>query len=199
MSRLYELYKNDIRLRLMEKLGYTNIHEVPRLEKITLNIGTGYKGYQDKKLVEEAVRTLATISGLKPVRTKARKAVSNFKIREGFVVGVMVTLRGKMMYEFLDRIVSLSIPRIKDFRGLNPRSFDGHGNFSFGIEEQSIFPEVDLDKVEQTIGMDVTFTIKSKGDRDSYALLREFGMPFRRDGDTYHNYEVKKTIVAELL
>lgn len=199
MARLYELYVKEIRPRLMERLGFGNVHEVPRLRKITLNIGTGYEGTQDKKVIDEAVRTLRTITGQHPVVTKARKAVSNFRIRQGYPIGVKVTLRGKMMYEFLDRLISLSIPRIKDFRGLNPRSFDGRGNYSFGITEQSIFPEVDLDKIEHTLGMDITFTISGGSDRCSYALLREFGMPFRRDGDALHGYEVEKATATELL
>ncbi|MFA4986493.1 MAG: 50S ribosomal protein L5 [Candidatus Brocadiia bacterium] len=188
MARLHDLYNDEIRARLFKKLGCDNINQVPRLRKITLNVGTGYKGVQEKKIVDEAVRTLKTISGQAPVVTKARIAVSNFRIREGWNVGVKVTLRGNMMYEFLDRLISLSIPRIKDFRGLNPRSFDGHGNYALGVDEQTIFPEVNIDKVENVHGMDIIFSIESMSDRYSYALLREFGMPFRREGDTVHGY-----------
>jgi large subunit ribosomal protein L5 len=200
MARLYELYKKEIRPALMEKLGSSNIHEIPRLKKITLNVGTGFKGTQDKEIVEEAVKTLSIITGQKPVITKARIAVSNFRIREGYSIGVKVTLRGSRMYEFLDRLVSVTIPRIKDFRGLNPRSFDGKGNFTLGIQEQNIFAEIDLDKIKHVHGMDVTFTIASpSGDRASYALLREFGVPFRREGDKIHGYEVNDKIAAESL
>jgi large subunit ribosomal protein L5 len=133
------------------------------------------------------------------VITKARKAVSNFRIREENPIGVKVTMRGSRMYEFFDRLVSVTIPRIKDFRGLNPRSFDGRGNYTFGIQEQSIFPEIDLDKIKHTIGMDITLTIESGADRLSYALLREFGFPFRREGDKFHGYEVGEKIAAETL
>ena len=192
MARLYDLYKSEIRPNLQQKLGFGNLHQVPKLQKVTLNVGTGHKGLDNKEIVEEAVRTLATITGQKPVLTKARKAVSNFKIRDGWQVGVKVTLRGAMMYEFVDRLISVTIPRIKDFRGMNPRSFDGRGNFSFGVQEQNIFPEVNLDKIKHTIGMDVTISIQSDGDRSSYALLKEFGMPFRRDSDKLHGFQVEE-------
>ncbi len=198
MARLYKLYCDEIRPRLKEKFGYKNIHQVPRVSKISINIGTGFAGTQDKKIIDEAVRTLRTITGQQPVITKARKAVSNFRIREDYQIGVKVTLRGPKMYEFLDRLISLSVPRIKDFRGLNPRSFDGRGNFSFGVLEQSIFPEVDLDKIENTLGMDITIAINSDGDRSSYALLREFGMPFRREGDKFHSYGENATSAESL-
>ncbi|MDZ7814938.1 MAG: 50S ribosomal protein L5 [Planctomycetota bacterium] len=199
MARLKELYRNDIRPALMERFGYTNIHQVPRLKKITLNIGVGYEGHMNKEIIEEAMRTLSAITGQQPVVTKSRKAVSNFRIRENYNIGVKVTLRDVIMYEFLDRLISVTIPRIRDFRGLNPRSFDGRGNYSLGVEEQNIFAEIDLDKVKHTLGMDVTFTIDSDGDRESYALMREFGMPFGREGDKYYDYEVREQIAAEKL
>ena len=192
MARLYEQYKTEIRPNLMKKLGLGNIHQVPKLQKVTLNIGTGNKGLANKEIVEEAVRTLTTISGQKPVLTKARKAVSNFKIRDGWQVGVKVTLRGPMMYEFMDRLIAVTIPRIKDFRGMNPRSFDGRGNYSFGVQEQNIFPEVNLDKIKHTIGMDITISIASDGDRSSYALLKDFGMPFRRESDKFHGFQAEE-------
>jgi large subunit ribosomal protein L5 len=188
MARIYDTYQKELRTKLQKKLGLANINQVPRLRKITLNVGTGYKGIQDKKLIDEAVKTLKTVTGQSPVITKARIAVSNFRIRDGWNIGVKVTLRGNQMYEFLDRLISLSIPRIKDFRGLNPRSFDGRGNYSLGITEQTIFPEVNVDKVEHVHGMDIVFSIQSESDRNSYALLRELGFPFRREGDTIHGY-----------
>ena len=199
MARLKKLYREDIRPALMERFGYSNIHQVPQLKKITLNIGVGYEGHMNKEIIEEAMRTLSTITGQRPIVTKSRKAVSNFRIRENFNIGVKVTLRDEIMYEFLDRMISVTIPRIRDFRGLNPRSFDGRGNYSLGVEEQNIFAEIDLDKVKHTLGMDITFTVDSEGDRQSYALMREFGMPFGREGDKYYDYEVSEQIAAEKL
>jgi len=177
MARLLESYQQEIQPRLAEKLGRTNRLALPRLVKIVLNTGLG-RALEDRKILDEAVATLGHITGQRPVLTRARKSVAAFKVREGAEVGAKVTLRGKRMYEFLDRLISVVIPRIRDFRGLSPNSFDGHGNYSLGMGEQIVFPEVDVDKIENTIGMDITIVISGDSDEASYELLREFGVPF---------------------
>ena len=177
MSRLLEEYKNHIKQDLKSKLKLKNIFEVPRLEKIILNMGVG-QGKEDSKLIDKAIEDLTLISGQKAVRTNAKKAISGFKIREGMALGVKVTLRNKIMYEFLDRLVNIAIPRIRDFRGLNPKSFDGNGNFSLGIKEHVIFPEINFDKVDKVIGMDVTICTSAKNNNEALELLKSFNMPF---------------------
>lgn len=178
MARLLEQYKERIVPELKQDLGRSNSLAIPRLEKIVISMGVG-KAVTDKKRIDVATQDLATLSGQKPVVCKAKKSVSNFKLREGVPIGCKVTLRGKRMYEFLDRLVSVVIPRIRDFRGLNPQSFDGHGNYSMGLTEQTVFPEIDIDKVEVPQGMDVTIVTTAKSDADGRRLLSRLGMPFR--------------------
>ena len=178
MARLMERYQKEIAPRLAEKLGRKNPHSLPRLKKIVVNMGVG-KALQDKNRLQEAVDNLAKISGQKPQITRAKKAISSFRLREGNEIGCRVTLRGKRMYEFLDRLISIALPRIRDFRGVNPKSFDGHGNYSLGLAEQMVFPEIDPDKVTFTQGMDVTFVTSTNSDDEARELLRAFGMPFR--------------------
>ena len=179
--RLKERYEQEIRQSLRQRFGYSSPMEVPRLQKITLNMGVG-EAKQDAKMLESASEQLATIAGQQPNVRRARKSIAAFKLREGMPVGVSVTLRRARMYEFLDRLMSVAIPRIRDFRGLNARSFDGRGNYSMGIREQIIFPEIDYDSIDQIRGLDVTITTTAKTDEEAYALLREFGMPFQREG-----------------
>jgi len=176
--RLQTYYEDTVRKKLMSELGFDNPLRVPRLEKIVLNVGLG-EAPKNPKLLESIVAELEQISGQKPVVTKARKAISNFGIRQGMGIGAMVTLRGARMYEFLDRFINAAVPRIRDFRGLPTRSFDGRGNYSLGIKEQMIFPEIDYDKVMQVHGMDIVFVTTTDKDNEAYALLREMGMPFR--------------------
>ena len=178
MSRLLEEYNNQIKKDLQSKLGMKNIFEVPKLNKIILNIGVG-DGKDDSKLIDKALEDLSLISGQKAVKTKSKKAISGFKIREGMPLGVKVTLRNKIMYEFLDRLVNIAIPRIRDFRGLNMKSFDGNGNFSMGIKEHVIFPEINFDKVEKIRGLDITICTSAKNDNDALELLKSFNMPFK--------------------
>jgi large subunit ribosomal protein L5 len=179
--RLKERYEQEIRQSLRQRFGYSSPMEVPRLQKITLNMGVG-EAKQDAKMLESASEQLATIAGQQPNVRRARKSIAAFKLREGMPVGVSVTLRRARMYEFLDRLMSVAIPRIRDFRGLSARSFDGRGNYSLGIREQIIFPEIDYDSIDQIRGLDVTITTTAKTDEEAYALLREFGMPFQREG-----------------
>jgi large subunit ribosomal protein L5 len=181
MPRLKSRYNDEIRVQLKEQLGLANIMEVPRFEKISLNIGVG-KALQQQSLIEHAVKDLTVIAGQKPIVTKAKKSIAAFKLREGNAIGVKVTLRGDRMWEFFDRLVSLSIPRIRDFRGLNPRSFDGHGNYTFGVNEQLIFPEIEYDQVDATRGMDITIVTTARTDAEGKALLDAFGFPFKREG-----------------
>lgn len=181
IPRLKARYNDEIRAQLKEQLGLGNIMQVPRLEKIVLNVGVG-KALQQQSLLEHAVEDLTIISGQKPVVTKAKKSIAGFKLREGNAIGVKVTLRGDRMWEFFDRLISLAIPRIRDFRGLNPRSFDGHGNYTFGVTEQLIFPEIDYDKVDATRGMDITIVTTAGTDAEGRALLDAFGFPFKREG-----------------
>jgi large subunit ribosomal protein L5 len=178
--RLKERYLNEVRPQLKEELGLANIMEVPRLEKIVINMGVG-KATQQQSLIEGATRDLETISGQKPIVTRAKKSIANFKLREGQAIGVKVTLRGDRAWEFFDRLIALAIPRIRDFRGLPPRSFDGRGNYTFGVTEQLIFPEVDYDKIDTTRGMDITIVTTARTDDEGRALLRAFGFPFRQE------------------
>ena len=179
MARLKEEYKKDIFPELMRKLKYKNPHQVPKLEKIVINMGVG-KAVDDSKILEEAQEHLATISGQHPIITKARKSVAAFKLRIGKPIGCKVTLRRDRMYEFLDRLINFAIPRMRDFRGLSPDSFDRDGNYSFGITEQLIFTEIAYEKVKHTLGMDITICVKCKRTEDSRELLRAFGMPFKK-------------------
>jgi len=179
-ARLKDRYEAEIRPRLQERLGYSTPMRVPRLEKITLNMGVG-EAKTDRKALEHAQQQLGLIAGQHPIVTKAKKSIAGFKIREGMEIGTKVTLRGTRMYEFLDRLTTVALPRIRDFRGINPNSFDGRGNFSVGIREQIIFPEVDYDRIDQVRGLDVTITTTARADDEARELLREFGMPFRED------------------
>src|SRR5436305_7591707 len=178
MSRLYEKYKKEIVPALQKKLGRDNVLSLPKLQKIVVNMGVG-KAIQDKNRMEQAVDDLGKITGQKPQVTKSRLAVSGFRLREGMEIGCRVTLRRERMYEFLDRLISVALPRIRDFRGINPSSFDGHGNYTFGLTEQTVFPEIDADKVTFSQGMDVTFVTTTDSDDEARELLKQFGMPFR--------------------
>lgn len=178
MSRLKERYVNEVVPSMRERFGYENVNQVPRLEKIVINMGVG-EAAQDSKALDAAMDELATISGQRPAITRARKSVANFKIREGMAIGCKVTLRGRRMYEFLDKLISVSLPRIRDFRGISPRSFDGRGNYSLGLKEQLIFPEISYDKVTQMRGMDVIIVTSAKTDEEALELLKALGMPFR--------------------
>ena len=178
MARLKELYNDTIVSKLKEELGLENVMEVPQLEKITLNMGVG-EATVDKKVIQHAVSDMEKISGQKPVVTLARKSEAGFKVREGWPIGCKVTLRSDRMYEFLDRLIAVAIPRIRDFRGVSPKSFDGRGNYSLGVKEQIIFPEIDYDKIDKIRGLDVTLTISAKSDQHSKALLEAFSFPFR--------------------
>jgi large subunit ribosomal protein L5 len=179
--RLRARYDSEIRQQLLGSLGLSNIMEVPRLEKIVINMGVG-RATQQQSLLEGAVKDLTAIAGQKPVVTKARRSIAGFKLRQGNAIGCMVTLRGDRMWEFLDRLISLAIPRIRDFRGLSPRSFDGHGNYTFGVTEQLIFPEINYDKIDSTRGMDISIVTSARTDDEGRALLAAFGFPFRREG-----------------
>ena len=178
MSRLQEYYRETVVPRLREELGVKNVMEIPRITKITLNMGLG-EAIGNKKVLESAADDLSRISGQKPVITKARKSVANFKVREGWPIGCKVTLRRERMYEFLDRLISVAIPRIRDFRGLSPRAFDGRGNYSMGVREQIVFPEIDYDKVDAIRGLDVTITTSARNDEQARALLKAFNFPIR--------------------
>ena len=179
--RLKARYNDEIRSALQQSLGLGNIMQVPRLEKIVVNVGVG-KAVENKGLIDKVVDDLTIISGQKPVVTRAKKSIAGFKLREGNAVGVKVTLRGDRMWEFFDRLITLAIPRIRDFRGLSPRSFDGHGNYTFGVTEQLIFPEIDYDKVDASRGMDITIVTTAQTDAEGRALLEAFSFPFRREG-----------------
>src|SRR5437867_5042062 len=178
MARLLDRYKKEMVSKLAEKLGRTNALSLPKLQKIVVNMGVG-KALQDKNRMQQAADNLAQITGQKAQITKARVAVSGFRLREGNEIGCRVTLRGQRMYEFLDRLISIALPRIRDFRGVNPKSFDGHGNYTMGLSEQMVFPEIDPDKVRCTQGMAVTFVTSTNNDDEARELLRAFGMPFR--------------------
>jgi len=178
MARLKKHYQNIVVKKLIEQFNYGNVMQVPKIEKITLNMGVG-DASRDKKIMDYAVRDLTAISGQKPLVTKARKSIAGFKIRDDMPIGCKVTLRGDRMYEFLDRLVSIAIPRIRDFRGLNSRSFDGRGNYSMGLREQIVFPEIDYDKVDSIRGLDITITTTAKTDEEGRALLRAFNLPLK--------------------
>src|ERR671937_1877239 len=178
MARLMERYQKEIVARLGERFGRTNVLSLPRLQKIVVNMGVG-KALQDKTRMEQAAEQLTQITGQRAQITKAKTSVSGFRLREGQEIGCRVTLRGRRMYEFLDRLINVALPRIRDFRGLNPKSFDGNGNYSMGVSEQLIFPEIDADKVNFTQGMDITIVTTTKSDDEARELLRQFGMPFR--------------------
>ncbi|MBI1808011.1 MAG: 50S ribosomal protein L5 [Ignavibacteria bacterium] len=175
--RLVELFRKGVIQNMMTQFHYSNVMQVPKLEKIAINVGVG-QATQDAKLLDGVVKDLEIIVGQKPVTTKAKKAISNFKLREGLPIGVRVTLRERRMYEFMDRFINVAVPRIRDFRGFSDKSFDGRGNYTIGIKEHIIFPEIDVDKVTKVFGMDVTFVTTAKTDQEAYALLKEFGMPF---------------------
>ena len=181
VPRLKTRYDDEIRAALQEQLGLANVMQVPRLEKIVINMGVGAAVAQPS-LLEGAVRDLTTIAGQKPVVTRARQSIANFKLREGNAIGAKVTLRGARMWEFFDRLISLAIPRVRDFRGLNPRAFDGRGNYTFGVTEQLIFPEVDYDSIDAPRGMDITIVTTANTDAEGRALLESFGFPFKREG-----------------
>ncbi len=180
-ARLKQRYLEEIRPQLMERFGYSTPMQAPRITKVTVNMGVG-EAKQDSKMLDAAGEQLGTITGQKPSIRRARKSIAQFKVREGMPVGVAVTLRGERSYEFLDRLMSIAIPRIRDFRGLNPRSFDGRGNYSLGVREQIIFPEVDYDEIDQVRGLDITITTTASSDEESFALLESLGMPFSREG-----------------
>ena len=179
VPRLKEKYQKEVVPALMQQFNYSTVMQVPRLEKICINQGIG-EATGDKKLVDNAATELTTIVGQKAVPTKARRSVSNFKLREGMPIGVRVTLRGERMFEFLDRFISVALPRVRDFRGVNDKAFDGRGNYTIGITEQIVFPEIDIDKVSKIMGMDITFVTTAQTDAEAFALLKEIGMPFKK-------------------
>ena len=180
MSRLKDQYLNEIVPAMVEKFGYKNIMEVPKIEKIVVNMGVG-EAKDNAKLLESAVKDMEMITGQKAVTTKAKNSVANFKIREGMAIGCKTTLRGEKMYEFADRLINLALPRVRDFRGVNPNSFDGRGNYALGIKEQIIFPEIEYDKINKTRGMDIIFVTTAKTDEEARELLRLFNMPFAKE------------------
>jgi large subunit ribosomal protein L5 len=177
MARLSQEYKDIIKKKMMDKFKYSNIHQIPKLSKIVLNMGVG-DAKEDTKILDKAQEELSLIAGQKAIKTKAKKAIAAFKIREGMALGVSVTLRNKMMYEFLDRLVNIAIPRIRYFRGLNPKSFDGNGNYTLGIKEQIIFPEINYDKIDKVRGLDITICTSAANDEEALELLKNFNMPF---------------------
>ena len=179
MSRLRDQYQNEIVDALMKKFGYNNVMQVPKIDKIVVNMGVG-EAKENAKILEAAAKDMETITGQKPIITKAKHSIANFKIRENMPIGCKVTLRGEKMYEFLDRLVNLALPRVRDFRGINPNSFDGRGNYALGIKEQLIFPEIEYDKVDKVRGMDVIFVTTAKTDEEARELLKQFNMPFTK-------------------
>ncbi|NBH97627.1 50S ribosomal protein L5 [Hominisplanchenecus murintestinalis] len=179
MSRLKEIYKNEIVDAMMKKFEYKNVMEVPKLDKVVVNMGVG-EAKDNAKALESAVKDMETVTGQKAVLTKAKKSVANFKIREGMAIGCKVTLRGERMYEFVDRLINLALPRVRDFRGVNPNAFDGRGNYALGIKEQLIFPEIEYDKIDKVRGMDVIFVTTAKTDEEARELLTQFNMPFTK-------------------
>lgn len=179
MSRLKDLYKDEIIDAMIKKFGYKNIMEVPKLDKIVVNMGVG-EAKENAKVLESAVRDMETITGQKAIVTKAKNSIANFKIREGMAIGCKTTLRGERMYEFADRLINLALPRVRDFRGVNPNAFDGRGNYALGIKEQIIFPEIEYDKIDKIRGMDVIFVTTAKTDEEARELLRLFNMPFAK-------------------
>jgi large subunit ribosomal protein L5 len=182
-ARLKTRYLEEIRPALVERFGYSSVMQAPKIEKITVNMGCG-DAKQDSKVLDAASEQMRTITGQQPNIRRARKSIAQFKLREGMPVGVAVTLRGERAYEFLDRLISVAIPRIRDFRGLSPRAFDGRGNYTLGVREQIIFPEIDYDEIDQVRGLDITITTNGASDAEAFALLQELGMPFRKDGRT---------------
>ena len=178
MARLQQFYKDTVVKKLMDERGYENIMQVPRIEKITINMGVG-EAIGDKKVIDNAMADLEKIAGQKPVATLARKSVASFKVREGYPIGCKVTLRRGRMYEFLDRLISVAIPRIRDFRGMSPRAFDGRGNYNMGVKEQIIFPEIEYEKIDALRGMDINITTSAENDEDARALLAAFNFPFK--------------------
>ena len=179
MSRLSDLYKNEIVDAMTKKFGYKNVMEVPKLDKVVINMGVG-EAKENAKVLESAIKDMEIITGQKAVVTRAKNSVANFKIREGMAIGCKTTLRGEKMYEFVDRLVNLALPRVRDFRGVNPNSFDGRGNYALGIKEQLIFPEIEYDKVDKVRGMDIIFVTTAKTDEEARELLRLFNMPFEK-------------------
>ena len=179
MSRLKEQYQNEIVDAMIKKFGYKNIMEVPKLDKIVVNMGVG-EAKENAKLLEAAIKDMEAITGQKAVATKAKNSIANFKIREGMAIGCKTTLRGEKMYEFMDRLINLALPRVRDFRGVNPNAFDGRGNYALGIKEQLIFPEIEYDKVDKVRGMDIIFVTTAKTDEDARELLTQFNMPFAK-------------------
>ena len=179
-SRLKEFYNNEVVPALTKKFGYKNVMQVPKLEKIVVNMGVG-EAKENAKVLESAMKDMEIITGQKPIMTTAKKSIANFKIREGMKIGCKVTLRGDRMYEFLDRLVNLSLPRVRDFRGVNPNSFDGRGNYALGIREQLIFPEIEYDKIDKTRGMDIIIVTTAKTDEEARELLAQFSMPFSKN------------------
>lgn len=179
MSKLYNFYKNEVVKKLMTKFNYNSVMQVPKIKKITLNMGIG-KAVSDKKLLDKAAADLAAISGQKPLITKARKSIAAFKIRQGYPIGCKVTMRGERMWEFFERLIFIAIPRIRDFRGLPTKSFDGHGNYSMGVREQIIFPEISYDKIDRIRGLDLTITTTANSDDEGFMLLLAFNFPFRK-------------------
>ena len=180
MNRLQEKYINEVVPNLMKQFEYDNIHRVPRLEKISINMGVGI-ATQNKAFLDSAVKDLTTITGRKPVITKAKKSISNFKLRVGMPIGCKVTLRGETMFEFLDRLISIVIPRVRDFRGISAKSFDGRGNYTLGLKEQTVFPEIEYDKIDAVRGMDITIVTTAKTDEEGKGLLENLGMPFKKN------------------
>lgn len=178
IPRLQASYKNDVIPNLQKKFSYKSIMQVPKLEKICINQGLGI-AVADKKIIDSAIQEMTMITGQKAISTKSRKAISNFKLRENMPIGVRVTLRGTRMYEFLDRLVSISLPRVRDFKGINPKGFDGRGNYTLGVTEQIIFPEINIDKINRILGMDITFVTSAQNDEEALALLTELGLPFK--------------------
>ena len=179
MSRLKDLYSNEIKDAMVKKFGYKNVMQIPKLDKIVINMGVG-EAKENAKVLDTAIKDLETITGQKAVVTRAKKSVANFKLREGMPIGCKVTLRGEKMYEFTDRLVNLALPRVRDFRGVNPDAFDGRGNYSLGIKEQLIFPEIEYDKVDKVRGMDIIFVTTAETDEEARELLTLFGMPFKK-------------------
>ena len=196
MARLKERYNEEIRQQLIERFGYSSAMQAPRLQKITLNMGVG-DAKQDSKVLDAAAEQLGTIAGQQPSVSRARKSIAQFKVREDMPVGLAVTLRRERAYEFLDRLMSIAIPRIRDFRGLPPRAFDGRGNYNLGVREQIIFPEIDYDAIDAVRGLDVAITTSAPTDAEAYALLEAFGMPFSRDGNPYIQQEAAGDAAAQ--
>lgn len=178
MSRLKDFYRETVTGQLKDKFGYVNVMQVPQIDKVTINMGLG-EAVADKKIIEKAIGDMTKIAGQKPIVTMARKSVASFKIRDGYPIGAKVTLRRERMYEFLDRLINVSLPRVRDFRGISPKGFDGRGNFNLGIKEQIIFPEINYDQVDAIRGMDIAITTSAKNDEEGHALLEAFGFPFR--------------------